>query len=166
MAGDLNLTLYVGEIWGKNAQKDVLAPFFNSLFDRKGLIDLQPIHLEPTWRNKRAGEHALSKHLDIFLIAEDLIRDDLIYKSEVESGGLSDHRPITLSISIPEENPPVPFKFNPNWLDDEEYRKLVKENWKPIDLQPTEGYMQQMVNNLSKINKISKEWGKLRRSLD
>ena len=141
MAGDLNLTLYVGEIWGKNARQDVLAPFFNYLFDRKGLIDLQPIQLEPTWRNRRAGEHAISKRLDIFLIAEDLIGNDLIYKSEVDSGGLSDHKPITLSISTPEEKPPTPFRFNPNWLDDEEYKKLVKENWKSIDLQPTEGCM-------------------------
>ena len=126
VAGDLNLTLYVGEILGKNARHDVLAPFFNSLFDRKGLIDLQPIQLDPTWRNRRAEEHEILKHQNKFLIEEDLIRDDLIYKSEVESRGLSDHRPITLSISIPEENPPAPFKFNPNWLDDEQYKKLVK----------------------------------------
>ena len=33
------------------------------------------------------------------------MQDELVFKLEVETGGLSDHRPIALSITKPEENP-------------------------------------------------------------
>ena len=62
------------------------------------------------------------------------MQDELVFKSEVETSGLSDHRPITLSITKPEEKPPAPFNFNPNWLDHEEYREMEKKNWKSIEI--------------------------------
>ena len=61
------------------------------------------------------------------------MQDELVFKSEVETVGLSDHRPITISITKPEEKPPAPFRFNPNSLDHEEYKEFVTKNWKPIE---------------------------------
>ena len=55
LGGDLNLTLEVGEVWGENARKDALAPFFLNLFEKEKLVDMAPLKLEPTWRNKRGG---------------------------------------------------------------------------------------------------------------
>ena len=51
IVGDLNLILTSGEYWGKNAQPDTLSIFFGALFKQKKFIDLQPIKMEPTWRN-------------------------------------------------------------------------------------------------------------------
>ena len=87
---------------GKNAQQDALAPYFNSLFEQKRIIYIHPNQIEPTWRNKRVGEKEISKRLDRILLSEELMQDELVFKIEVESGGLSYHRPITLSITKPE----------------------------------------------------------------
>ena len=38
LAGDLNLTLTAGEVWGQNARMDTLANYFNSLFEQKKLL--------------------------------------------------------------------------------------------------------------------------------
>ena len=43
---------------------------------------------------------------------------------------------------------------------------MVKKNWKPIEIQSTEGCMFQMMENLLKIKKLSKQWGRNQRSLD
>ena len=111
---------------------DALASYFNSFFYQKKLIDLQPIQIEPTWRNNRGGDNAISKRLDRLLLSEEMIQDALVFKSAVETRELSEHRPITLSITSPEEKPLVPFRFNTNWLDHEEYHELEKRNWNPI----------------------------------
>ena len=74
----------------------------------------------------------------------------------MEIGGLSNHRPITLSITNPEEKPPYPFKFNPVWLEHEDYREMVKENWKPSENQSSESCMYQMMENLTTIKKLLK----------
>ena len=81
-------------------------------------------------------------------------------KTAVEKRGLLDHRPITLSITIPEEKSPIPFKFNPIWLENEDYMEMVKRNWKPLEVQSSDNFMYLMADNLSTIKKISKEWGK------
>ena len=43
---------------------------------------------------------------------------------------------------------------------------MVKKNWKPIEIQSTEGCMFQMMENLLKIKKLSKQWGRNQRNLD
>ena len=48
IGGDLNLTISEREVWGKLARLDFLSNFFIYLFDLKGLVDVQPIKLEPT----------------------------------------------------------------------------------------------------------------------
>ena len=54
----------MGEVWGENARKDALTPFFLDFFERKKLVDVASLKLEPTWRNKRGGTQAISKRLD------------------------------------------------------------------------------------------------------
>ena len=76
-------------------------------------MDLCPLKIMPTWRNKRSGDQAVLKRLDRFLVSKNLISSDLILKASVETGGNSDHCPIVLSIKTPKVNPPAPFKFKP-----------------------------------------------------
>ena len=56
IGGDLNLTLTSNEVWGKNARLDSLGPYFNHIFEQKGLVDLAPLKIMPTWRNRRCGD--------------------------------------------------------------------------------------------------------------
>ena len=114
------------------------------------------MRLEPTWKNNRGGDQAISKRLDIFLISEGMFQDQLVLKSTVEIAGLSYRRMTALSITILEEKPPSPFKFNPVWLEHEDYREMVKENWNPLENQSSESCTYQMNENLTTIKKLLK----------
>ena len=83
----------------------------------------------------------------------------MVLKIVVETWGLSDHRPITLSITISEDKPPTPFKINLLWLEDEYYREMSRINWKLLEVQSSNSYMYKIMENLSTIKKLSKEWG-------
>ena len=48
LGGDLNLTLYSSEIWGKKASIDPLSHHFISLFESVGLVDMAPQYVGPT----------------------------------------------------------------------------------------------------------------------
>ena len=48
LGGDLNLTLTMGEVWGENAKKDALGNFFLDFFEKRKLVDVVPLKLEPT----------------------------------------------------------------------------------------------------------------------
>ena len=118
LRGDLNLTMSSNEVWGKNARAHSLAPYFRHMFEQKGPVDVAPIKISPTWRNKRSGDHAVSKRLDKFLVLENLIGINLIIKASVEIGGNSNHNPIVLTINTPIKKPPPPFirgNFNSKW---------------------------------------------------
>ena len=49
LGGDLNLTLTAGESWGENSRQDSLALYIQFFFEKKHLVDVIPIKLEPTW---------------------------------------------------------------------------------------------------------------------
>ena len=113
-------------------RRDALRSFFSYFFEQKGQIDIAPLKLEPTWRNKRGGDKAISKRLDRFMVAKNLVNEQLILQSMVEIGGNSDHPPIVLKIRVPEEKPPSPFKFNPQWLEEEDDKTLILKAGKPL----------------------------------
>jgi len=80
IAGDLNLTISVGEVWGVSATQNTLAYCFTTMFIAHNLVDYAPDLLALTWRNGKMGPDAISKRLDCFLIVEHLISTkDRIY---------------------------------------------------------------------------------------
>ena len=85
LGGVLNLTLSSSEVWGKNARADSLGPFFSQMFEQKGLVDLAPLKIMPTWRNKRSADQEVSKRLERFLVSENLISSNLILKASIET---------------------------------------------------------------------------------
>ena len=123
-------------------------------------MDVAPIKLEPTWRNKRGGRHAISKRLDQFLIKDGLLNENLIIKSTVETGGCSYHKPISLIITDPKKKTPTPLKFNPQCLEDELYKEKIMNAWQHVQRNPNCSKMQQFADNLAMAKKISKEWSK------
>ena len=119
---------------------------------------MDPLKQVPTWRNRRGGEKSISKNLDRCLILENLIRNYLILQATVEMGGNSDHPPIVLTIISSEEKPFTPFKLKPRWLVEKEYRNLILVAWEPLEEVQNHSLMQQFVDNLDKVKRISKEW--------
>jgi hypothetical protein len=75
LGGDLNFSIGAVESWGQRAQDDSLSDFFVHKLGEAGLIDIAPIRLGPTWRNKRLGEDHIAKRLDHFLISSLLVEE-------------------------------------------------------------------------------------------
>ena len=121
LGGDLNITLYASEIWGKKASSNPLSHYFLSLFDSVGLVDLAPQETGPTWQNGRAGEHGISKRLDRFLISSSLIPSLDVHRVWTHCANLSDHFPICLEWDKNKGYVNYPFKFNHSWLNDPDF---------------------------------------------
>jgi endonuclease/exonuclease/phosphatase family metal-dependent hydrolase len=98
IAGDLNLTTALGEVWGASATPDTLALYFNTLFSAHHLVDFAPASLSPTWRNGREGTTSISKRLDHFILSEHLISSEDRIRTWVSYPYLSDHAPIALHL--------------------------------------------------------------------
>ena len=110
LGGYLNLTLMMSEVWGENARHDSLSSFFMDFFERRKLVDVAPLKLEPTQRNKRGGAQDISKILDLFLVGENLFNGNIILQSTIEAGGIFDHRPITVTVKLPRKKNLPPLK--------------------------------------------------------
>jgi len=117
---------------------------------------MAPIVLVSTWRNVRMGDSSITKRLDRFFMAEDLLGPTLRYISWVDSTYISDHAPIYLQIYIGTPNTTHPFKFNPVWLRDDTFEKLTREVWLDKRFGLIEGTQRRLVEKLS-----SKESGQI-----
>jgi hypothetical protein len=56
----MNLTLSGREVWGELTRQDPLAHYFLNLFDSPRMVDVEPVPLEPTWRNGKSGSVRVS----------------------------------------------------------------------------------------------------------
>lgn len=56
LGGDLNFSLGTTESWGPRVCPGSLSDYFNHILREKGLIDIAPTNLCPSWRNKTVGE--------------------------------------------------------------------------------------------------------------
>jgi hypothetical protein len=98
------------------------------------ISDLDLFYVPPTkgmytWNNKRAGPGHIAARLDRFLIRSFFLALlDKSYSLILPWEG-SDHRPIYL-IFEPQKNwGPIPFKFNPLWMDRSEFLPSISQIW-------------------------------------
>ena len=91
------------------------------------------------------------------MVGENLLNVKLTLRSTIETGGDFDHRTVSLIVRLPDKKPPAPLKFNPLWLEEDEYRAQIKIAWKPLRISQNHSAMQQFTENLTRENKISKE---------
>eukprot|EP00253_Pinus_taeda_P028876 PITA_28876 len=99
----------------------------STLLDTFKLVDVPMNKKMPTWNNRRAGEAALGRMLDCFLIHEDLLCTLPLYMECVGIGGISDHLRIYLQISGPSKKPRAPFKFFTGFQKDPEFINLITQ---------------------------------------
>ena len=55
----------------------------------------------------------------------------------------------------------TPFKFNPAWLLEEDYQKMIGHSWNHFGANPNVSYMKKLAENLNKVKKVSKPWAKV-----
>ena len=92
------------------------------------------------------------------MLFENFLSGSLIFRTWVEVGGLLDHLPVLLQIQNIETKLTAPFKFNPAWLLEEYYRKLIGDTQRPLEANPNITFMKQLSENLQKFKKVKKPW--------
>jgi hypothetical protein len=160
LGGDLNFSLGEAESWGPNAHPNSQVVYFRHLIDSKGLIDVAPPNMLPTWRNMRTGEAKVAKTLDRFLIFESFASLPFQFRQWIGSGGESDHSPVWLDLEGFPIKPTAPFKFNPSWLKDESFQQLIMTNWTPIRNTEETPAGIQFATNLKTLKKLVIPWAK------
>ena len=98
--------------------------------DGFGLVDLVPSIILPTWSNRRVGCENICKRLDRLLISIDLLDSNLHFRQWVGCGGDSNHQRVLLQVLNDDIKPRSPFKFNANWLENDDFVSLLKDSWK------------------------------------
>ena len=82
-------------------------------------------------------------------------------KTWVEVGGLSNHLPILLWIQGHGHKPAAPFKFNPSWLQEEDYCKILIDSRIPLEDIPNVTFMKQFSENIQRTKNETKKWAKI-----
>jgi hypothetical protein len=93
------------------------------------LFDVKPSKGKYTWNNKRTGVGHIAARLDRFLIHNPLLFLPLVITSQIIPWGISDHRPIALTLAKDENLGPIPFRFNPLWMDSPDFLPLISSAW-------------------------------------
>lgn len=137
---------------------DELTDCFRQALARVGVLDIPTPKLLPTWRNRRAGDRYIAKRLDIFLVEDHLVELMEKIRQWVENCGDSDHNPILLEIANRGEKPPSPFKFNRDWLNLEDFKKLIKDLWIAYNPECHRSTVIHFVENLGRIKQATKKW--------
>lgn len=133
IAGDLNFTLNMEEIWGVSKKKDPLAEKIKiELLVRRNYIDIRPSHMLPTWENGRSGDAYIAKRLDRFFLHANLIDKMGMPFSSIEHFFISDHRPISLGWKQKGFRKGYSFKFNRTALDDPAFNNYIKNAWQEM----------------------------------
>jgi hypothetical protein len=160
LGGDLNFSLGAAEVWGPRVVPDSLTNYFQNFLDQHGLIDVEPLKLNPTWCNRRVGDDRVAKHLDRFLLSEDLLESLELVRQWVSCGGESDHNLIVLELSGRSRRASSPFKFFEGWILDPSYQALVRGLWTPISTVNQIPVAVQFVGNLKRLKQATISWAR------
>ena len=93
------------------------------------LEDIKPTQGKYTWLNKRLGLGHIAAHLYRFLIQSSFLTFGLLASSKILPNYVSDHKPILLELSLDKNLGPIPFRFNPLWIQQEGFYHLVSSSW-------------------------------------
>lgn len=158
MGDDLNFTMWDAEIWGGSARVDELSNFSCQNLSWVGVTDVPPIKLTPTWQNHRMGESYVNKRMDQFLIADSLLESIDRICQWIGGFDNSNHNLILLEITHGGEKASNPFKFNGDWLNQEDFFNLIKNLWIPYDPTEHRSTTIHFVENFSRAKQAAKKW--------
>ena len=82
-----------------------------------------------TWSNKRTSPRHIITRLDMFMISLPFLQKDLLLTSRSIPSKTSYHKLISLQLSTSEKLGPIPFRFNPLWLNDAKALEITQIAW-------------------------------------
>jgi hypothetical protein len=129
IVGDFNTTIHIKEKRGGSIVRDPFREKMEDLMTILDLVDVQPIKGQFTWNNRRVGPGHIVARLDHFIISSSFFSRDDIISSSIIPWASSDHRSISLSFVKEENMGPIPFRFNPLWMEREYFFPLITRTW-------------------------------------
>eukprot|EP00253_Pinus_taeda_P005952 PITA_05952 len=116
IAGDLNVTLATDEKKGGSPVRDPARERVEDIMLDWDLEDIKPTIGKFTWSNKRLGPNHIATRLDRFLVQSSFLSCGLSASSKILPNCTSDHKPISLELSLDRNLGPIPFIFSPMWI--------------------------------------------------
>jgi hypothetical protein len=129
LGGDLNVTLAQEEKRGGSIVRDPAREWVEDLISAWDLMDIKPTRGHYTWTNKRVGPGHIVARLDRFLIQSSFLTLRLTASSEILLHSTSDHKTISLELRKEQGQGPIPFIFNPAWIQDKDFLLKVSNVW-------------------------------------
>ena len=80
------------------------------------------------------GGNRVAKRLDRFSGLDYLLMECDLVRQWVACRGELDHCPVFFEIQDRNKKPPIPFKFNPEWIKEASFCKLVHDHWTPFTI--------------------------------
>ncbi|XP_057418742.1 uncharacterized protein LOC130712948 [Lotus japonicus] len=150
LGGDFNAILNEGERTGNQGGVENC---FSEFVAGSNLIDLPLQNDKYTWYSSRLG--GIWSRLDRWLVSEEAINKFEGICQSVENWGLSDHRPIILTLGAINFGP-KPFLFYNHWLLDKEFEQLVSQWWCSATVVGWSAFVLQ--EKLKGLKSVIKEW--------
>jgi len=137
VVGDINVTLTLAEKKGGSIVQDPAREWVEDLMLEWELEDILPENGKFTWSNKRLGPGHIAARLDRFLIHSSFLTLGLSATSKILPHVTSDHKPISLSLSVGINLGPTPLRFSSIWVNHEGFLNLVSNSWnEPVQGSP------------------------------
>ena len=126
---DFNTTKSSSKKRGGSIIRDSFGEKLEDLMAYLDLLDPMPKNGRFTWSNKRTGPGHIAARLDHFLVNTSFLQKDFLPSSCIISSATFDHKPISLSFTNPSNLGPIPFRFNPLWLNNAKNLDLIRTTW-------------------------------------
>jgi len=121
--------MHLKEKRGGSIVRDNFRECKEDMVSSQDLFDAYPSKGKYTWRNNWTGVGNIVAKIDHFLIHISLLSLLDKISSHIIPWGLSNHHPISLSFEKEENLGPIPFRFNPLWMDSLDLFPLLSRVW-------------------------------------
>ena len=101
----------------------------DSLIHDNDLLDFKPKKGRFTWTNNGVGESRIFAQLNRYLVQNKLMDGNVLISSIFFLKLMSDHHPISLLMEEEENLGPIPFRFNPLWIEREGFWDIISQVW-------------------------------------
>jgi hypothetical protein len=93
------------------------------------LVDIKPVRGRFIWSNKRSSSGHITSLLDILLVQISFLESAYSASSMIIMWSTFYYRPIMLQIIEIPNYGPIPFRFNPLWLQNESVIDIITKSW-------------------------------------
>jgi hypothetical protein len=101
------------------------------------------------------------KRLDHFFLSDNLLQHSDRYRTWVEYPFISDHAPVILQLDSYSHCSTYPFKFNPCWLWNSDFERLVTEVWTDQSYHHEVDVQRRLAWKLKDLKQKVKSWARL-----